>query len=530
MEIHNDNMSKQIVKIFSEEQLGSTKNIAESFESEIKNIENYLNLLALDKDIREGDSETCNKKLEEALNHFKGELNNIGRVNKEGIFHCDALQSLEGVNGINYDYLKELFEDPEHKPTLSRGINFKYNDGSQEELLALHIPIYDSDGNFDGTVGAAVYLDEIGENFLSDIEILKDGYIVLIDDNGDVLYHPTQEHITNFWTNASPDRDPKLGEIVKDGIAGNSGIKNYYFNEEKIATYSPANIFEDRTWMVFANFPVESAKESLISSSLKGLLTKILIYYSLILIFVFLLLIILMEKRIFKPITKLSSSVNKITKGQFNIQLEKSKIKEVQDLTDSLSRILASLKLAIMKTGVSKEHLGIGEEKAIKAKEEAETKYKTLYKSSKDAIMILEPPKWNFTAGNPATVKMFGTKNETEFISNGPGKLSPLKQPDGKLSSNKAKEMIDIAMKKGLHSFYWTHKRIDGDVFPAHVLLTRFKLEGRNVLQATVRKISKENQILYKPNSTIKKSPSSKFKKEKVPTEEELKEVLGKKR
>jgi len=41
-------------------------------------------------------------------------------------------------------------------------------------------------------------------------------------------------------------------------------------------------------------------------------------------------------------------------------------------LTNSLNRILSSLKLAILRTGVSKHELGLGE--AIKAKKEAEIK------------------------------------------------------------------------------------------------------------------------------------------------------------
>ena len=33
--------------------------------------------------------------------------------------------------------------------------------------------------------------------------------------------------------------------------------------------------------------------------------------------------------------------------------------------------------------------------------------------------MTLEPPSWRFTSGNPATVKMFGAKNEEDFYLTG---------------------------------------------------------------------------------------------------------------
>ena len=39
--------------------------------------------------------------------------------------------------------------------------------------------------------------------------------------------------------------------------------------------------------------------------------------------------------------------------------------------------------------------------------------------------MILEPPKWSFTAGNTATLNIFGAKDNKEFSSKTPDELSP---------------------------------------------------------------------------------------------------------
>jgi len=45
-------------------------------------------------------------------------------------------------------------------------------------------------------------------------------------------------------------------------------------------------------------------------------------------------------------------------------------------------------------------------------------------------------------------------------------------------------------MREGSHFFEWTHKRINGEEFPATVLLTRIKLDGKELLTATVRDIT----------------------------------------
>jgi PAS domain S-box-containing protein len=125
-------------------------------------------------------------------------------------------------------------------------------------------------------------------------------------------------------------------------------------------------------------------------------------------------------------------------------------------------------------------------EEAIKT---SEMKYRTLYDSSRDAIMMLAPGE-RFSSGNPAAVELFGCKDEEEFTSCGPADLSPEYQPDGTPSSVKAQRMIAIAMERGSNFFEWTHRRVDGSEFFASVLLTRMQLEGKQLLQATVRNIT----------------------------------------
>ncbi len=117
-------------------------------------------------------------------------------------------------------------------------------------------------------------------------------------------------------------------------------------------------------------------------------------------------------------------------------------------------------------------------------------KYRILFESSRDAIMLIAPPDWLFTIGNKATLEMFGAKNEKEFYSKTPGDLSPEYQPDGQLSSEKAGKVIRKAMRNGSFFFEWTHKRINGEEFPATVLLTRIELDGRKIITATVRDIT----------------------------------------
>jgi PAS domain S-box-containing protein len=125
----------------------------------------------------------------------------------------------------------------------------------------------------------------------------------------------------------------------------------------------------------------------------------------------------------------------------------------------------------------------------------SEEKYRRLFMFSRDAVMTLEPPSWTFTSGNPTAIKMFNAKNEAEFLSYEPWRLSPKIQPDKQPSATKARAMIGIALKKGVNLFEWVHKRIDGEEFYAEVLLSKVEQGGKIFLFASVRDITERKKI-----------------------------------
>lgn len=120
-----------------------------------------------------------------------------------------------------------------------------------------------------------------------------------------------------------------------------------------------------------------------------------------------------------------------------------------------------------------------------------EIKYKTLYNTSSDAIMLLSEA-LDYVGCNHACCLLFGYANESEFIGSSPPTLSPEYQPDGVLSSVKAKQMATIALQNGSHTFEWKNRRINGTEFLSTVSLVRLEIEGECVLQATVRDITEQ--------------------------------------
>ncbi|MBI5095404.1 MAG: response regulator [Candidatus Hydrogenedentes bacterium] len=119
----------------------------------------------------------------------------------------------------------------------------------------------------------------------------------------------------------------------------------------------------------------------------------------------------------------------------------------------------------------------------------SETKFRTLYNSTSDAVMLLDEK--GFFDCNRASLAMFGCATREEFCSKHPADMSPPEQPCGTGSMTLANGHIAMAMERGSHSFEWMHKRVDtNESFPADVLLNAMELDGRRVLQAVVRDIT----------------------------------------
>jgi PAS domain S-box-containing protein len=138
----------------------------------------------------------------------------------------------------------------------------------------------------------------------------------------------------------------------------------------------------------------------------------------------------------------------------------------------------------------------------------AQKKYQYLFNNSQEAIMTISPPDWKFTDGNPATIKLFGLKDGEQLKIITPGDLSPQYQPNGELSSDKAREMIQKALDNGFHTFDWVHKKINGEEFSAVVTLNKVQVNDEVFLQGMVRDVTdekKQEELLRKSvNETAK--------------------------
>jgi len=131
-------------------------------------------------------------------------------------------------------------------------------------------------------------------------------------------------------------------------------------------------------------------------------------------------------------------------------------------------------------------------EKIEVAFHETEKTFRALFETSRDALMIADER--GFLDCNKEALRLFGCSSKDQLISKHPAEFSPPYQPDGTDSLTAARERIAVAHARGSLFFEWMHKQLDGTVFPAEVMLSRFESHGRTVHQSMVRDISERRQ------------------------------------
>ncbi|ACL17740.1 PAS domain S-box protein [Methanosphaerula palustris] len=117
---------------------------------------------------------------------------------------------------------------------------------------------------------------------------------------------------------------------------------------------------------------------------------------------------------------------------------------------------------------------------------ESEAQYRTLFEYTSDAVFIM-----NSTVildCNHNTEVISGCSRD-QILGSSPVALSPKCQPDGRLSTEKAKEKIDSAFSGEPQFFEWVQTRYDHTTFNVDVILNRIVLKGDYCLQAIVREV-----------------------------------------
>lgn len=279
----------QLVRVstadYKQQQELTAGQIAETLSNNFVNIENQLKLIATIPEVKNlDDVEQCNNKLDEILKINQKQVGNLARVDADGFFRCSVNRSLIGQNSTQYgSYIMELIQDSEHRPVLGRVTKPK---GANTFAVGMHVPVYEGDA-FKGTLGGAIYFDQFQDVYLREIKFGRSGHAVLVDDNGDILYHPSKEQ------NGKNLLDPKIlslfepqevmRSLLKDVQEGKSGTFDYMLQGTKKSgiykTFKVPNI--NRHWSVVVTIPSEDLNHAVNQAGINRIFIILVLLFSL---------------------------------------------------------------------------------------------------------------------------------------------------------------------------------------------------------------------------------------------------------
>ncbi len=121
-----------------------------------------------------------------------------------------------------------------------------------------------------------------------------------------------------------------------------------------------------------------------------------------------------------------------------------------------------------------------------------ESRYRTLFEVANDSIFILKD--YRFVECNRMALKMFGCERGNDILYSYLWDFSPRNQPDGRVSKEKAIELMDDSLGGKPQRFYWKHIRKDGREFDAEISFNLLVTEGENSLLAIARDITKQKR------------------------------------
>lgn len=219
-------------------------------------------------------------------------------------------------------------------------------------MVTVSKPVYNDTGALIGVVATDITVDTMNKNIIN-LEIGESGYPILIDRDGDVIARPnyTAEDVrwdeTFVAENLLNTTNTELSDVVRDMINGSYGIREIDFdNTRKIIVYAPVKC---TGWSLCAVLPISDVNQPIVSTKSK-LSTYIdntvtwMYLISLIVMGIVVIVSMVFAKALISPINELTSSADRISRGNIDVKIKKQSSDEIGQLADTFNRMVDEIR------------------------------------------------------------------------------------------------------------------------------------------------------------------------------------------
>lgn len=207
-----------------------------------------------------------------------------------------------------------------------------YMDSSTGKMiLSAAAPVFDdATGNVLGAVGMDISLDHMTD-IMQSYKIGRNGYILLLSENGTFLYHPQSEFIQKNV------KDVHLSQNVVDAVSSKSS-KFLRYKSDGVTKYGYVELVGDTGYLVLSSLPLSEYYAILIAMVI-----------SLIILFAVGILLIALSIRksaanLTKPILALNHTAQQLADGNLDVCIEITSNDEIGELGESIGKTVSRLK------------------------------------------------------------------------------------------------------------------------------------------------------------------------------------------
>ncbi|MFC2162746.1 ATP-binding protein [Candidatus Altiarchaeota archaeon] len=275
----DDSLRKNLLHEYTFRQHANALQVASNIGNEISNIEGELRVISAHPAIKGMDKKACNRQIKASFSALGSKvIGDLIRTDTEGISYCGALEDAVGFDSSQFPHIRKIRNDIEHKKVLSRGMALDYP-SYQGLMTVLHVPIFINE-SFQGTIGAAIYFDKLGDVFLKEMVEDDYGYIMLVDDNRQIIYHPVDEYMGVNLTDDSHLPELVCGKEFRNIFSrakatGRQSAQCVVGAESVLVTIVPKEVFPGRSWFIAILTPIRTLEANIFTNRIMGLSGRI---------------------------------------------------------------------------------------------------------------------------------------------------------------------------------------------------------------------------------------------------------------